>query len=96
MYKCLHYTIINFCHPATACPTDVLGRTTIDEPNNGRCSSDSVGSVSIPNGLGCYTGQRRGALTYYQCNKWYGLSEVNGRICMDNGNWDGEVPECSE
>ena len=89
----LHY---NFVTMLTACPTDALGTTAIDEPNNGRCSSDSMGSVSIPNGLGCYTGQRRGALTYYQCNKWYGLSGVNRRMCMGDGNWDGEVPVCSE
>ena len=55
-----------------------------------------MGSVSIPHGLGCYDGQRRGALTNYQCDKWYALSGGSNRTCMDDGNWDGEVPECSE
>ena len=78
-----------------ACPLDALG-TAIDEPTNHRCSSDSIGSVSIPHGLGCYNGQRSGALAYYQCDKWYGLSGDSHRTCMGDGNWDGEVPECSE
>ena len=55
-----------------------------------------MGSVSIPHGLGCYNGQRRGALTNYQCDKWYALSGGSSRTCMGDGNWDGEVPECSE
>ena len=55
-----------------------------------------MGSVSIPHGLGCYDGQRRGALTNYQCDKWYALSGGSSRTCMGDGNWDGEVPECSE
>ena len=88
--------LCNFVTLFAACPTDALGTTAIDEPNNGRCSSDSMGSVSIPNGLGCYDGQRRGALAYYQCDKWYRLSGNDSRTCMGDGNWDGEVPECSE
>ena len=43
-----------------------------------------------------YDGQRRGALTNYQCDKWYALSGGSTRTCMGDGNWDGEVPECSE
>ena len=78
-----------------ACPPDVLGTAT-DKQTNRRCSSDSMGSVSIPNGVGCYNGQTKGAQTYYQCDKWYGLSGGSSRTCMSDGNWDGEVPECSE
>ena len=78
-----------------ACPPAALGTTT-DGPTDSRCSSDSMGSISIPHGLGCYDGQIRGALTNYQCDKWYALSGGSSRTCMSDGNWDGEVPECSE
>ena len=85
---------IDFITMFTACPPAALGSTTVG-PSDSRCSSDSMGSVSIPHGLGCYDGQRRGALTNYQCDKWYALSGGSNRTCMGDGNWDGEVPECS-
>ena len=87
--------LIPFVTIFVACPPDVLG-TAIDEQTNGRCSSESMGSVSIPNGMGCYSGQTRGDRTYYQCDKWYRLSGSSRQTCMSDGNWDGEVPECSE
>ena len=78
-----------------ACPEGVLGNAP-DNQTNSRCSLDSVGSVSIQNGVGCYNGQTRGSLTSYQCDKWYRLSGNIHRTCMSDGNWDREVPECGE
>ena len=77
---------LNFYHYVTACPllSWTIG-TAVDGPTDSRCSSDSMGSVSIPHGLGCYDGQRRGALTNYQCDKWYALSGGSSRTCMGDG-----------
>ena len=74
---------------------DALG-TAVDDSSNRRCSSDGVGSVSIPHGLGCYNGRTSGAVVYYQCDKWYTLSGDSRRMCMGDGKCDGEVPQCSE
>ena len=79
----------------TACPLDVLG-TAIDKQTNSRCSSDTLRSISIPNGVGCVSGDTRGSLTTYQCDKWYRLSGASRQTCMSDGNWDGGVPECGE
>ena len=79
----------------TTCPLDVLG-TAIDEQTNCRCSSDTLRSVSIPNGVGCTNGDTQGSVTTYQCDKWYTLSGSSRRTCMSDGNWDGEIPECGK
>jgi hypothetical protein len=91
----VHINFVTIIIMFTACPLAALGTTT-NEPSDRRCSSGSMGSVSIPHGLGCYDGQRRGAVTNYQCDKWYALSGGSSRTCMGDGNWDGEVPQCSE
>ena len=78
-----------------ACPAGALGNAP-DNQTNSRCGFDSVGSVSIQNGVGCYNGQTSGSLTLYQCDGWYRLSGNIHRTCRSDGNWDGEVPQCGK
>ena len=58
------------------------------------CSSDSVGSVSIPNGVVCYAGTTGESLATYQCDERYRLTGNTQRMCQSDGHWDGTIPIC--
>ena len=60
-------------------------------------SVGSVGSIDIPNGVGCFDGTISGSVVSYQCDKGYTLVGNTNQVCLSNGtagNWSGEVPMC--
>ena len=43
-----------------------------------------------------YNGTTEGAVATYQCDGGYSLSGNVERVCQGDGNWNGQVPQCTE
>ena len=43
-----------------------------------------------------YNGTTEGAVATYQCDGGYSLSGNVERVCQSDGNWNGQVPQCTE
>ena len=61
-----------------------------------QCNSASdEGSVSVPNGVVCYTGTSAGSTAIYQCDGSHTVfSAEDTRTCQSDGNWNGAVQTC--
>ena len=76
----------------TACKAGDLGK--VDNKTDSRCGS-SLYSVSITNGVGCYSTITTNSMVTYQCDEGYSLSAESQRTCQSDGNWDGSIPVCT-
>ena len=102
MYECVHVAIDHFIYYSiemslihmhlllTACESRDLG--VVDSETNSRCVTSS--SVSITNGVGCYSSVAVGSLVIYQCDEGYSMSGDFQRTCQTNGSWSGSIPLC--
>ena len=82
-YTCVYYVTGGQCQARD------LGTTTV--VNNAECRTRE-GTVSISNGIICYTGTTYGSLAYTVCDEGYELSSASGKIvnlreCLQNGQW---------
>ena len=75
----------------TACKPGDLGE--VDSETSSMCGTSS--SVSIINGVGCYSSVIVGSLVTYQCDEGYSMSGDNKRTCQTNGSWEGNIPLCT-
>ncbi len=57
-----------------------------------RCTTDSVGSLLIPNGIVCYTGTTLGSTANYICDDGFEVPADNSqRVCQADGHWHGDI-----
>ena len=63
----------------------------VDQPSN-----VSSGTFPISGGRVSYNGTTEGAVATYQCDGGYSLSGHVERVCQSDGNWNGQVPQCTE
>ena len=63
----------------------------VDQPSN-----VSSGTFPISGGRVSYNGTTEGAVATYQCDGGYSLSGNVERVCQSDGNWNGQIPQCTE
>ena len=79
-----------------ACSIESLG-SSLDVHLDEVCLSTDIGSVSIVNGTGCYSGTTAGSVVTYHCDNGYIISSGSEqRECRSDGNWEEEIPVCKE
>ena len=79
-----------------ACSIESLG-SSLDVHLDEVCLSTDIGSVSVVNGTGCYSGTTAGSVATYHCDNGYIISSGSEqRECRSDGNWEGEIPVCKE
>lgn len=63
-----------------------------------RCSPDDTGSIRISHGVICYNGTTAGSVATHICDVGYQVppGESDHRMCLVNGNWEGDVLICVE
>ena len=88
----LHDSVIVFDVQCAACDAGDLGEE-IDNVTKHKCATSL--SVSITNGVGCYSLVIVGSVATYQCDEGYSLSGDFQRTCQSNGSWNGRVPQCT-
>ena len=55
-----------------------------------------VNSSSISGGVVCYNGAITGSRAEYICNNGFVLvGNKATRVCQNDGNWNGSIPQCS-
>ena len=81
----------------TACQTEALGKSeSLSNQTDSICQHSSTGSVIIPHGVACYNGTISGSIVSYHCDDGFTIDNVGNtnRVCLSDGNWSGEEPEC--
>ena len=61
--------------------------------DDSRCRAP-LHSLSIKNGIVCYTGVDTGSIAFYSCSNCDSGAIISVRTCQLNGNWNGTVPQC--
>ena len=79
---------MSFIDVLIACLPQDLG---VNQPSN--VSSETF---LISGGRVSYNGTTEGAVATYQCDCGYSLSGNVERVCQSDGNWNGQVPQCTE
>jgi len=46
------------------------------------------------NGMVNFNSTVEGSMANYMCNEGYIIDGVIQRVCQDNGQWSGSVPQC--
>ena len=63
--------------------------------NATRCADGKLASSSfISDGVVCYNGTTAGSVAVYTCNNGFLLVGNEVRVCMNEGNWNGSIPQC--
>lgn len=75
------------------CQTETFG-TSLSDQANSLCKHDSIGSIDIPNGVACFDGNTSGSVLSYQCDHGYTLVGSTNQVCLSDGSWSGEAPNC--
>jgi hypothetical protein len=79
----------------TDCPTqtETLGKSLSDQADS-ICKHGSAGSDDIQNGVACYNGTISGSVLSYQCDDGFTIEGNINRVCLSDGSWSGETPDC--
>ena len=59
-----------------------------------RCDRRFGASSSISGGVVCYNGTSSLSEAVYICNETFHLMGGATRVCQNDGNWNGSVPQC--
>ena len=92
--ECVRTLFINLCN-AGCNEADLTDQSMTANPT--KCIDRRlVNSSSISGGVVCYNGTTAGSRAVYICNNGLVLMGNEARVCQNDGNWNGTIPQCMQ